>query len=132
MKRSALACLPAALLATFLGAIATPCVARANATAFDVQGEQVSLRRVDASQFMADTHPRSTTTRDSIRLGPGSDEPTTLVDGSDPETDRALSAAVHTALTVLYVASAIALCAALISVYGSLHSATPLAQGTSR
>ena len=130
--KTAWMCLPPAVLSVWLGAIATPCVARANATAFDVQREQVSLRRVDASQFMADPHARSATTRDSIRLGPGSDEPTTLVDGSDPETDRALSAAVHTAFTVLYVASAIALCAALISVYGSLHSTTSFARGTSR
>jgi hypothetical protein len=132
MRCSALACLPAALLSAFIGGLATPHTARAASAAFAVQGDEISFRRADASQFMDGTPaPRPATTSDSIRTGPGPDEPTTLVDGSDPDADKAVSTALNVAQCVITVAGAILLTVLVIRVM-DLHSATPLDQGTSR
>lgn len=138
MRGPALACLPAALLATFIGVLAPAHTARAASPAFAVQDDQISLRRPGASQFMdgaagepagLDRPARPATTSDSIRVGPGNDQPTTIVYGSDPDTDRAVS----TALTcALYVAGVVAIFALAYAFGNIFHSATPLDQGAGR
>ena len=138
MRGHALACLPAALLSAFIGVLATAHTARAASPAFAVQVEQISLRRPDASQFMdgspgvprgVDQPARPVTTSDSIRVGPGNDEPTTIVYGSDPDTDRAVATALNVAL---YVASAILLVKLVYGLGDAFHSETPLARGAGR
>jgi len=133
-------CLPAALLAAFIGVLA-PGTTRAAPPAFAVQAEPISLRRPDANQFTdcslvgpngVGPASRPATTSDSIRTGPGSDEPTTLVDGSDPDTDRAVSTALNVATCVLEVAGAVVVAVMLFRMADVLHSATPLATGAGR
>ena len=141
MTRSAFPCLPAALLSAFIGVLATAHTARPASPTFAVQVEQISLRRPDASQFMdgspggpgsLDPASRPVTTSDSIRVGPGSDEPTTIVYGSDPDTDRAVATALNVARCVLYVASAILFVKLVYGLGDAFHSETPLARGAGR
>jgi len=141
MTRSALPCLSAALLSAFIGVLTTAHTARAASPAFAVQADQISLRRPDASQFMdgspgvlpgLDQPARPATTSDSIRVGPGADEPTTIVYGSDPDTDRAVATAMNVARCVFYVASAILLVKLVYGMGDAFHSETPLARGAGR
>jgi len=131
-------CLPPAVLSVFLGVLATAHTARAASPTFAVQVEQISLRRPDASQFMdgspggpgsLDPASRPVTTSDSIRVGPGNDEPTAIVYGSDPDTDRAVAIALNVGL---YVASAILLVKLVYGLGDAFHSETPLARVAGR
>jgi hypothetical protein len=141
MTRSALPCLSAALLSAFIGVLSTAHTARAASPTFAVQADQISLRRPSSSQFMDgspgvrfgfDQPARPATTSDSIRVGPGADEPTTIVDGSDPDTDRVVATALNVAMCVLYVASAIVVIKMMYGMADFLHSETPLARGAGR
>lgn len=138
--RPAWTCLPAAILAAFLGAIATPSEARASSAATPFANGEISLRRPDASQFMESSRDvrsgsepdlRRIAMPDSIQLGPDRGEPA-VYDDSTPHPPLALTIAVSLAVTAACVAAAILVFRIGYSMMDALHSESPLSTGRGR
>ena len=141
MSRSALACLPAAILAAFVGVIATPAESRASSPSVCSRSETISLQRPDERQFEND--PGGPVRNDSadrvwaaehpggepapwlgtLESGGGPIDRTAIVPvpPSEREAGRAMSAVMDVAMVV----GTVVLMIAMISIFANLHSETP-------
>ena len=152
MSRSALACLPAAILAAFVGVIATPAESRASSPSVCSRSETISLQRPDERQFEA--HPGKPENRqmfgdrgpapargpspsslETIALETSCTSPASPAD-LEPSQSREDVDAVERATYFLEVALSIAGLIFLLRIAHAmgdfLHSETPASQGAAR